>query len=98
MRIKKHMQGTQHVVLYFCSISVNPKEGNGHTSTVPVPSSTTAVSYTSYTHIYSGSTSQTKRESHSEKNMPGSIVYTEQGENHRHMVLHGGSYSAYTLL
>ena len=27
-----------------------------------------------------------------------SIVYTEQGENHGHMILHGSSYSAYTVL
>ena len=28
----------------------------------------------------------------------GSKVYTEQGENHGHMILHRGSYSAYTIL
>ena len=98
MRIKKHTQGTQHIVLSFCSISVNRKEGKGRTSTVPVPSSTTAVSYTWYIYIYSDGTSQTKRESDSEKKMSGFIVYTEQVENHGHMVLHGGSYSAYTVL
>ena len=30
--------------------------------------------------------------------LSGSIVYTEQGENHGHMILHGGSHSDYTVL